>query len=521
MIKITTMLDDYIRDESRLSGGRAEAVYLPESEAETAELLRECQTKGTPVTISGARTGIAGGAVPRGGVVIATERLAGIKNIRHDEASGEWRVRLGPAVSLSTLQALACTKNVHGDVAPRGLEDFRRDPRRYFFPVDATETSASVGGMAATNASGALSHGYGAMRTYIRALRVALAGGGIVGLRRGEGMVEAGEIVVLHPDSGREIAIPTPTYRVPALKNTAGLYASSPCDAIGLFIGTEGALGVIIELELALAPAPEMFFGGLAFFPSEEAAVAFVTTVRDGKPAGTGACRPAALEYFDAEALRLADRAEGREQLGLPSLPSVGAAVYFEQGCRAEEIETLVDAWSAALALSGSSIENVWSALEEKERTKLKALRHLVPEEVNRLVEKNRRRCPAIHKVGTDLAVPDASLGELVRVYRAGLAREGIPAVIFGHIGDNNLHVNMLPEDEEMLARAKALHLEWASFAVSLGGTIAAEHGVGKLKRQLMRVMYSPEALAEMDAVKRILDPTGILCPGNGGFGLG
>ena len=121
---------------------------------------------------------------------------------------------------------------------------------------------------------------------------------------------------------------------------------------------------------------------------------------------------------------------------------------------------------------------------KKRRRTKLKALRHLVPEEVNRLVEGNRRRCPAIHKVGTDLAVPDERLGELVRAYRAGLAREGIPAVVFGHIGDNNLHVNMLPEDEGMLARAKALHLEWASLAVRLGGTIAAEHGVGKLKRQ-------------------------------------
>ena len=78
----------------------------------------------------------------------------------------------------------------------------------------------------------------------------------------------------------------------------------------------------------------------------------------------------------------------------------------------------------------------------------------------------------------------------------------------------------MLPEDEEMLARAKALHLEWAAVAVRLGGTIAAEHGVGKLKRQLMKVMYSTEALTEMDAVKRALDPTGILCPGNGGFAL-
>lgn len=520
MIKITTAFDDYLRDESRLSDGAADGVFLPENEAEAAELLRECGEKGTPVTISGARTGIAGGAVPRGGIVIATERLGGIERIRLDAASGEWRVKLGPAVTLKDLLSLAAAKDVPGITAPSGIEDFRRDPRRFFFPVDATETTASVGGMAATNASGALSHGYGPMRSYIRALRVVLAGGEIVGLRRGDCVGAPGETIVLPTVSGRGIHVPLPAYRAPAIKNTSGLYTSAPFDAIDLFIGAEGALGLISELELGLVEAPEMIFGGLAFFPSEEAAIGFVTKVRDEHPACIGACRPSALEYFDAEALRLADRAEGREELGLPSLPPAGAAIYFEQGCREDELEALVDSWSAALESSGSSIDDVWSALEEKERNKLKALRHLVPEEVNRRVEKNRRRCPAIHKVGTDLAVPDERLSEMVGHYRTGLAEEGLPAVVFGHIGDNNLHVNMLPENEEMLARAKALHLAWAKTAVSLGGTIAAEHGVGKLKRGLMKVMYGERALAEMDAVKRALDPAGILSPGNGGFGL-
>ena len=245
MIKIDdTMLDDYLHDESRLSGGAAEGVFLPENEAEAAGLLREAEERETPVTISGARTGIAGGAVPCGGIVMATERLAGIDRINLDEASGEWRVRLGPAVTLKTLQTLAGAKIAPGEADPRGLEDFRRDPSRYFFPVDATETSASVGGMAATNASGALSHGYGAMRVHVRALRVALAGGEILSPRRGEHTVEAGATMILRTESGREIPIPTPTYRPPAVKNTAGLHASSPIDAIDLFLGAEGALGI-------------------------------------------------------------------------------------------------------------------------------------------------------------------------------------------------------------------------------------------------------------------------------------
>ncbi|MGE5528491.1 MAG: FAD-binding oxidoreductase [Patescibacteria group bacterium] len=510
MIKLTTSIEDYLRDESRAPGGAAEAVFLPETEAETAELLRACQNDGTPVTISGARTGIAGGAVPHGGIVVATDRLNRIERSGLDEASGEWRVTLGPGVSLRELQALDLAARANGAPARR----------RFFFPVDATEDSASLGGMAATNASGAMSFGFGAVRNYVRALRVVLAGGEILSLRRREYLAGAGVDLRVRTESGKEVAIPVPTYRTPPIKHMAGLYASTPLDAVDLFVGAEGSLGIITELELALIPVPMMLFGGLAFFPSEEAALGFVRTVRDEKPAGTESCRPVALEYFDAAALDLANRAEAREQLHIPPLPAAGAAVYFEQCCGEDEIEELAGAWSVALEMNGSSLEGVWSSLEEKDRSRLKSLRHLVPEEVNRQVGINRRGCPAVHKVGTDLAVPHARLGELFRAYRAGLAREDIPAVIFGHIGDDNLHVNMLPQDEETLARAKALHLEWAALAVSLGGTVAAEHGIGKLKRALLRVMYRAEDLAEMDAVKKALDPKGILCLGNGGFML-
>ncbi|MGE5599581.1 MAG: FAD-binding oxidoreductase, partial [Bacteroidota bacterium] len=292
--------------------------------------------------------------------------------------------------------------------------------------------------------------------------------------------------------------------------------AAPVLDAVDLFVGAEGTLGAIGEVELALVPAPAAWFGGLAFFPTEESALDFVRLVRDERPADAAACRPAVLEYFDRAALDLADRSGRRREIGLPAMPhEAGAAVYFEQGCGADELETLFAAYDRVLAMCGSSADAVWSALEEREQAKLKSLRHLVPEEVNRLVAENRRHCPAIHKVGTDLSVPNAALEALVRAYRTRLAEEGIPAVVFGHLGENNLHVNMLPRDEEELGRAKALHREWASLAVSLGGTVAAEHGIGRLKGELLHLLYGPGELAQMAAVKRALDPGGILNPGH------
>ena len=289
--------------------------------------------KGTPVTISGARTGIAGGAVPRGGMVIATERLAGIEEIFLDEASGEWRVRLGPAVTLKTLQALACAK--------KRLEKRRHAESKTSDAIRAAISSPSMPrrprprwGVWRQRMLRALSsHGYGATRAYVRALRVALAGrrDHQPAARRAHGQ-GGGKPSVLHTEAGREIAVPTPAYRTPAIKNTAGLHASSPFDAIDLFIGTEGTLGVITQLELALVQAPELFFGGLAFFPSEEAAVGFVTMVRDERPAGTEACRPAALEYFDAEALRLGGSGGEPGATGLAVAPARRRRGLFRTG---------------------------------------------------------------------------------------------------------------------------------------------------------------------------------------------
>jgi D-lactate dehydrogenase (cytochrome) len=335
-------------------------------------------------------------------------------------------------------------------------------------------------------------------------------------IRRGQRRVDSENTIQLTTESGGKLTIPVPRYQIPAVKHTAGFYNQPGLDPIDLFIGSEGLLGAIVELELAVKPEPELWFGGVAFFGAEADAMKLVRLIRDERPAMFSACRPVALEYFDRAALRLFNDTQGRRELRLPEIPpEIGAGLFFEQEAEEAHLEEIYDAWAAALNACGSSMDQVWSAMDPKDHAKLKSMRHLVPEAVNQRVGENRKLCPEVHKVGTDLAVPNPYLEELVALYRRSLAEEHLPAVIFGHMGNNNLHVNMLPTDSLGLQKAKSLHLKWAEWAVRHGGTVVAEHGLGKLKGELLRVLYNETALAEMRAVKQALDPQNILGPGN------
>jgi len=121
---------------------------------------------------------------------------------------------------------------------------------------------------------------------------------------------------------------------------------------------------------------------------------------------------------------------------------------------------------------------------------------------------------PELHKVGTDMAVPDAALGEMMDLYAERLGASGLDHVIFGHIGSGHVHVNILPESVDELVRAGELYEEFAREAVRMGGSVAAEHGIGRIKKKFLPIQFSAEQIAAMRAVKAALDPDGILNPG-------
>lgn len=504
---------DYLHDESR-NTGFADTISFPRSEDEVRAVLRALHGRHVPVTVQGARTGLAAGAVPHGGHVMNLSRMNRVLGLSRDVA-GAFAVRVEPGVVLSELRKHLAAKRLPED----GWDDASRSAGRalaeapeQMFPTDPTESTACLGGMAACNASGARSYRYGPMRPHVRALRLVLADGDVLALRRGE-VRARGRSLEAVTEAGRAIAVELPTYTMPHAKNASGYYVADDMDAIDLAIGSDGTLGVITELELALMPAPPVIWGVSCFLPDEEAALDATVAVREGLR------HAAALEYFDAASLDILRRAKagGAAFAALPELPADAACcLYVELHCASED-EAADDLARLAelLGRAGGDASRTWVARTALDRETLTFFRHAVPESVNMLIDERRRTDPAITKLGSDMSVPDERLRDVVAMYRATLAEAGLEAAAWGHIGDNHLHVNVLPRSQGEYLRGKELFERWARTVTELGGAVSAEHGVGKVKRDFLAVMYGAAHVREMARVKRAFDPFSQLGRGN------
>ena len=504
---------DFLRDESRRSG-TAEALAQPRTEAELRAALALAGERGWNLTVQGGRTGVAGGAVPEGGLLISLGRMNSVLGLRQE--CGGFVVVAQPGVVLQDLRRMLHTREfVTGDWSAESLvalAALRAAPPQ-FFPPDPTETTATLGGMVACNASGACTFRYGATRAHIAGLRLMLPDGDVLALRRGAVHAQ-GRAFALETAAHRRIAGQLPAYRLPDVKNAAGYFAADDMDLVDLFIGAEGTLGVLTEVELKLLPAPQARWGLMMFFPDQPSAVRFVHAARAARDT-----RLAALEFFDARALDLLRRERSRiSALGaLPEMPAhFHTAVYAEVHAHDEDAAgEAATALSEAMTASGGNEESCWLATSEHDMEKFKAFRHALPEAVNKLIDERRKTEPTLTKLGTDMAVPDDRLGEILARYERDLVLAGLDYVIFGHIGNNHLHVNILPHNKAEYQRGRELYLAWARDIVAWGGTVAAEHGIGKLKAPMLEVMFGAAGIAQMRAVKRLFDPAGRCSPGN------
>ena len=260
-----------------------------------------------------------------------------------------------------------------------------------------------------------------------------------------------------------------------------------------LFIGSDGTLGIISELELALSPEPCVTWGINCFFASEAAALDFVSVARPRLSCA------AALEYFDGSALGIlrSARSGGAAFASLPAVPEHFAACVFvelecdDEGRAHDELERTGELMRSV----GGSEKDSWVARTDVDRERQRLFRHAVPESVNMLIDRRRRTAPAITKLGSDMSVPDDRLHDVVALYRRTLAEAGLESATWGHIGNNHLHVNVLPRDERDYAAGKELFRSWAREVTAMGGAVSAEHGVGKIKRDFLLTMYGPDAI--------------------------
>ncbi len=458
----------YLRDASNYSEGNASEVVIPENQKELVSFLKQNKR---PITISGAGTGLTASRIPLSGIVISLEKFKKLETVNNGS------LNVGVAVTLKEL-----IDHLKGS--------------NWFYPPNPTEWLASIGGTLATNASGSRSYKYGSTRDYVLELEVVFSDGRTTRISRGEKTNQP-----LHLSDGTEIKFPFINYESPICKNAAGYFIRKEMDWIDLFLGSDGTLGIFTEVKLKLLPSPNKFLSAILFFKSEEDCWDLVEKVKNNNDENISPC---SLEYFDQFSLnRLKDKFSG--------IPTFGkAALFFEQDVQHEdEFNQCLEIWYEFLDAEKVPLEDSWFAETSKDLEKFHEFRHQVPLMIN---EENSRLGRI--KIGTDMALGDKYFKKMMAFYDEILKKSNLDYIIFGHIGDNHLHINLLPNKDQMNIAQKTYD-GMVDQILNWGGTVSAEHGIGKLKKRYYHKMIGTETLNELKSIKRIFDGENKLGLGN------
>jgi D-lactate dehydrogenase (cytochrome) len=429
-----SVLDQHAGDLSYHAAQRPDVVVYPESTAEVAAVLEYADAASVPVVPFGAGTSLEGHVIPlRGGISLDLTRMNAIVAVRPDDLTAT--VLAG--VTRSQLEAAA---------GPHGL----------WFPVDPG-ADATLGGMAATNASGTTTVRYGGMRAHVLALEVVLAGGRVV--RTG----------------------------TRAVKTSAGY------NLTGLFVGSEGTLGVITELTLRLHPIPEHIVVARAAFPSVESACrAAAGIIGSGVPVTR-------CELLDATTIAALNAFSGTSFAESPYLfIEFGGAQAGVAGDLATTRELAEDEGATAFESESdpTARSHMWSA------------RH------NALMA-SLALAPGSKAMTTDVAVPLSELAAAIEHGRRALDGSGLLGGIVGHVGDGNFHLAFLldPDDATSIAKAEALNSALVEDALARGGTCTGEHGIGFGKLGYLEREHG-DLIPLYRGIKQVFDPNGIMNPG-------
>lgn len=444
----------YLEDTSNLRNGNATAVYLPQNETEILEVIKQARSQNTPLTASGAGTGTTGGRIPQEGAIVSLEKMNDIISL---EKKNKRAVLQAGVIIDEFLKAL--------------------DKEKLFYPPFPTERMAFIGGNISTNASGEYSYRFGPTRKYVTRIKVALSSENILDIRRGEYIADEHGII-----NCPFFKVKIPGYRSPKIKNAAGYFSQPKMDLIDLFIGSEGTLGIITAAELKLIPSLPPRSIIIIFLEKETETIELINKIKNQKKLNIYS-----LEYFDEHSLEILKKA-------FPNIPSCKSALYMEQ----EQKE--MDTWLKIL--ENFSMVDTWIGENETDYKKLIDFRHKLPELINEYFREIKQT-----KVSIDISVPEDYFPQLLDFYHETAKTTSVEYVLFGHIGENHLHFNFFPKNEEERERANTAYVEAVKKAVKMGGTISAEHGIGKLKHKYLEMMYGREGIMEMVRIKKEIDP--------------
>ncbi|MHA2393733.1 MAG: FAD-binding oxidoreductase [Promethearchaeota archaeon] len=512
--KILTDYPAYLMDESKLSGN-ANWLFFPKSESEIATLIDFLQNNKIRTSISAARTGIVGACVPTSGSVLSTEKMNKIIGFGFDKKKKYYFLRVEPGITLSEIEEKLTKKELDNitELTPEAIKNFKGARKSFHYPVDPTEMSATIGGTVATNASGARTLKYGPTRKWIKGVRVLLTSGDILDIQRGECFASKEGVFNVIKSNGEKLQFKIPNYVFnTSVKNAAGIYSKPNMDIIDLFIGSEGILGIITQIDMWIIEKRDLI-SNVLFFKSEEDSINFVESLRSNK-----IISPEFIEFFSSEAMNLIKNVQNLDPgpLNIPPIPiDAKSAIFFDVPYSEENLDEIFSEIDKLTKRCKSGLSNSWSGYENREITRLKHFRHALPENVNSIIATRKQQFPELHKLGTDICVPEKFFRNMMYYYHTNLRNANLDYVIFGHIGENHVHVNILPKNMDELRLGEKIYEKFARKAVEYGGSISAEHGIGKIKTDYLKIMYSQKDLDEMRLIKKTLDPLLILNHGN------
>ena len=419
---------------SRIPQQLPDAVVFAQSAEDVSEIISVCHETRCPVIAFGVGSSLEGHVnAPYGGICIDMNGMDKILQVNAEDMD----VVIQPGVTREAL-------NEH--LRDTGL----------FFPIDPG-ANASLGGMAATRASGTNAVRYGTMKDNILALEAVLPDGRIIST------------------GGR------------ARKSSAGY------DLTRLLIGSEGTLGVITELTVKLQGIPEMIAGGICSFPSIKAACqAVIQTIQYGIPV-------ARIELLDELQIKACNAYSG---LSLPSTPLLLLEFHGTEQSVAEQADQF-----KMIASDHTDQEFIWTT-DPAERKKLWKARHDAYYATMAMM-------PGAVGQSTDVCVPISRLAECVEETRLDIEQSGLISTIIGHVGDGNFHClpMCMPDDHETQDKISAFTKRLSQRALDFGGTCTGEHGIGQGKQSYLRAELG-EAVGVMESIKQTIDPKGIMNPG-------
>ena len=425
----------YGHDESDQGDFQPDFVVFPKDAAEVQQVVRACNAHRVPLTPVAARSGKSGGSLPvRGGVSVSLERLNRIIAIRPEDLTAT----VQPGVLLGDFQRA---------VEAAGL----------FYPPDPNSAQyCTLGGNIAENAGGPSALKYGVTRDYV------------IGL---EWVLPTGELLRV----GRQ-----------TIKGVAGY------DLVGLFVGSEGTLGIATEITVKLLPRPRVVMTALIPFADVLTAARAVNAVL------LGGLLPRCLELLDDVALAAV---AGK---GVPFPPGAGAVIIAEiDGTTEEGVFAELNLLAQIASKNGGLDAQI--AVDRDQREKLWATRRMVSPALRELQK---------YKFSEDIVVPRSRVPEAIERFKAIGVRLGLTVATYGHAGDGNLHTNVLYRSPADRPRVELALEELMKETIALGGTITGEHGVGIAKKKYLSLEQSPPLIELQRRLKVFFDPAVILNPG-------